>query len=570
MEKRRQKSFPFLLTLAILLLFLFSQAIGYFPVLARVPVVVINPGHSVGYDSGAVNGTTGVQEANLNAAVAAKTAERLKAKGYEVYLTHPVADCSIPYLLPNISDANSLKTVGNAINAKNPDLALSIHHNSGGKSASGYEIYWSSYRDFDTEGVKTVSGLWPGDVAFQDDSPCYAAQQSLVFANLVKTAFNGFDIGYRKTVERDDYIPAHTYCPSILFEAGYVSNDSESLLLASESHQNATADRLANAIDAYFGGYSDIEAPTADSITTPEQTTTNAIFTLTANNVIDSGTGVGSVRFAVWTKENDQDDIKWYDGKNNGSGNWSCTVDIDDHGGQTGEYIVHVYATDLAGNDGFIGNTTVNVTKDSNVASGISCVKLSNTMYKIYANGFAGYGNYQFPVWSNNNGQDDIIWYQGIRQTNGSYAAIVDTKNHGYDIGDYTAHVYANDSQGNLTGLGGTSFSVAKMTAEGVTASEVKNESFTVTVSGIQAPNGVRSIQFPVWSDNNGQDDIRWYTATKKSDSLYQVKVDLKDHGYDTGTYSIHCYGTDNNGKLQILGNTNVTVPRMTAESVTA
>ena len=231
LEKRKQKSFPLMLTLAVLVLFMLYQAIGCFPVHARAPVVVINPGHSVGTDPGATNTVTYVQEADLNAAIAAKTAERLKSQGYEVYLTQPVSGCSIPSLLPNISDSNSLVKVANAINAKNPDLALAIHHNSDGNksggSASGYELYWSSYRDFDNVGVYEVSGLWGGGLtAFRDNSPCYAAQQSEVFAGMVKSALDGFDIKYNKTVERDDYLPAHTRCPSILFEGGYVSNDS--------------------------------------------------------------------------------------------------------------------------------------------------------------------------------------------------------------------------------------------------------------------------------------------------------------------------------------------------------
>ena len=574
MEKRKQKSFPLMLTLAVLVLFMLYQAIGCFPVHARAPVVVINPGHSVGTDPGATNTVTYVQEADLNAAIAAKTAERLKSQGYEVYLTQPVSGCSIPSLLPNISDSNSLVKVANAINAKNPDLALAIHHNSDGNksggSASGYELYWSSYRDFDNVGVYEVSGLWGGGLtAFRDNSPCYAAQQSEVFAGMVKSALDGFDIKYNKTVERDDYLPAHTRCPSILFEGGYVSNDSESRLLANDWHQNATADRLVNAINAYFGRYGDTEAPIADSVTTPESSTTNTVFTVTANNVSDKGAGVKNVRFAVWTSKNGQDDIQWNDGKNDGNGNWSYQIDINDHDEQFGEYIVHVYAMDFAGNDGFIGDVSISVTSNNNAPSGISCMQLSNTLYKVYAKGFSDYSGYQFPVWSNNGGQDDIIWYQGIRQTDGSYASIIDIKDHGHDVGDYTVHVYANNG-GKTELLGATGFNVKTMTAESVTASEVKDGKFTVTISGINAPSGIREIQVPTWSDNGGQDDIVWYGAKRKDEKTYTLEVDIKNHGYDVGKYLSHVYGIDKNGKQIFLGSTSTNVAKMTAESVTA
>ena len=327
--------------------------------------------------------------------------------------------------------------------------------------------------------------------------------------------------------------------------------------MANDWHQNATADRLVNAINAYFGRYGDTEAPIADSVTTPESSTTNTVFTVTANNVSDKGAGVKNVRFAVWTSKNGQDDIQWNDGKNDGNGNWSYQIDINDHDEQFGEYIVHVYAMDFAGNDGFIGDVSISVTSNNNAPSGISCMQLSNTLYKVYAKGFSDYSGYQFPVWSNNGGQDDIVWYQGIRQTDGSYASIIDIKDHGHDVGDYTVHVYANNG-GKTELLGATGFNVKTMTAESVTASEVKDGKFTVTISGINAPSGVREIQVPTWSDNGGQDDIVWYGAKRKDEKTYTLEVDIKNHGYDVGKYLSHVYGTDQNGKMQFLGNTSI------------
>ena len=550
--------------MSILLLFLFSFIISSFPVYARSPVVVIQPGHSVGYDPGATNSSTGITEAAVNAAVAGKVATKLKQLGYTVYLTHPVAGCSVQSLLTNV-EANSLSNVANAINKIKPDLAISVHHNSGGSSASGYEFYWSSYRDFDQEGVYEVSGLWAGDMAFRDSSPCWAAQESKAFASVLEKNFNGIGIDHRKTVERDDYVQAHVTCPSVLIEGGFISNPSESLLLASDAFQEKMSGRIVNSVSEYFGGATkDEKAPTADSITTPESPTTNAVFTVTANGVKDDLSGVSGVRAAVWC---DWNDLKWYPANNIGSGQWSVTVDIKNHEDRVGTYYIDYYATDNAGNDGYIGGETIDIVAVPSISNGVSSVRINNNQFKVYAKGFLNYSNLLFPTWSNNDGMDDIKWYQGVRQTDGSYAILVDNSDHGYDVGKYYTDVYGTDSNGKRVYLGGTTQTIAQMTAKNVAASEVKNSQFTVTVNGIDAPAGIREIFIPVWSANNGMDDLIWYQATKKTNDTYEVTINLKDHGYDVGKYYADVYGTDSNGKRVYLGGTTQNVEKIDDEN---
>jgi len=100
------------------------------------------------------------------------------------------------------------------------------------------------------------------------------------------------------------------------------------------------------------------------------------------------------------------------------------------------------------------------------------------------------------------------------------------------------------------------------MTASAVAAS-ISGNKITATIKGINAPNGVKQILVPIWSAINGQDDIRWYSATKKSDGSYSVTMDIKDHNYDSGLYHIHVYGIDNNNKMTFLGNTTVNVKQI-------
>ena len=569
MQREKAKKNQIVVAMSILLLFLFSFIISGFPVYARSPVVVIQPGHSVGYDPGATNSSTGITEAAVNAAVAGKVATKLKQLGYTVYLTHPVAGCSVQSLLTN-AEANSLSNVANAINKIKPDLAISVHHNSGGSSASGYEFYWSSYRDFDQEGVYEVSGLWAGDTAFRDSSPCWAAQESKVFASVLERNFNGIGINHRKTVERDDYVQAHVTCPSVLIEGGFISNPSESLLLASDAFQEKMSGRIVNSVSEYFGGATkDEKAPTADSITTPESLTTNAVFTVTANGVKDDLSGVRDVRVAIWSFENGQDDLRWYPAQNDGQGNWSAKINIKDHNNEVGYYAAHFYATDNTGNDGFLGGVNVFVTVDGNIPKGMSSKILSSNQFKAYLKGYENYSDILFPVWSADNGQDDLVWYSGIRQTDGSYAVVINNKDHGYDVGKYYIHSYGTDSNGKQVLLGTTEVNVPQMTAGSVEASEVKDGQFTVSVKNLNAPSGIKEILIPVWSANNAQDDLIWHAAQRQSDGSYKATVSLKDHGYDVGKYYIHSYGTDSNGKQVLLGTTEVNVTNNDVPDIT-
>ncbi len=44
------------------------------------------------------------------------------------------------------------------------------------------------------------------------------------------------------------------------------------------------------------------------------------------------------------------------------------------------------------------------------------------------------------------------------------------------------------------------------------------------------SPKGVCGLQVPTWSDKDGQDDIRWYEATRQANGDYKVSVKAEDH----------------------------------------
>ena len=79
---------------------------------------------------------------------------------------------------------------------------------------------------------------------------------------------------------------------------------------------------------------------------------------------------------------------------------------------------------------------------------------------------------------------------------------------------------------------------------------------FDVVISNVQAPNGVRTVSVPIWSETGGQDDLVWYTANRQANGTYTVNVKASDHKNSTGLYNIHLYYVQNNGQMTGVGGT--------------
>ena len=83
---------------------------------------------------------------------------------------------------------------------------------------------------------------------------------------------------------------------------------------------------------------------------------------------------------------------------------------------------------------------------------------------------------------------------------------------------------------------------------------------FDVVISNVKAPNGVRSVSVPIWSETGGQDDLVWYTANRQANVTYTVNVNASDHKNSTGLYNVHLYYVQNNGQMTGVGGTTTNV----------
>lgn len=271
-----------------------------------------------------------------------------------------------------------------------------------------------------------------------------------------------------------------------------------------------------------------------------------------------------NLRIAVWSNENGQDDLRWY----NGSSTGQVKALYSNHKG-FGKYHVHVYSYE---NKKMIFQKASTYTlPQPKIQSSIT--KTDRDNYQITITNVAPYmQNILVPVWSEQNGQDDIRWYTATRQSNGSYQVHVTIANHKYTLGKYQVHIYGTvKMKGNpMVGLATTSgFNVTKLKATSAVAS-IQNintvaGTFDVLVSDVFAPNGLRNILVPVWSEQNGQDDIRWYTATRQTNGTYRARVSLVNHRFDGGRYHAHVYFTEGNGNFIGVANTNAEIPKLNA-----
>ena len=174
-----------------------------------------------------------------------------------------------------------------------------------------------------------------------------------------------------------------------------------------------------------------------------------------------------------------------------------------------------------------------------------------------------GFKEVLVPTWSEKNGQDDIIWYKASKQANGDYKVTVRSSNHKGDSGLYNSHVYLIDNDGKFIGLGGKQVTLDITKTQGtltITNNDKNRGTFDVLITNLTNPSGISGVVIPVWSEQNGQDDLIWHNATKQDDGSYKVTISASQHKWNSGKYIVHGYIVDASGKNIGFGATSADV----------
>lgn len=243
-----------------------------------------------------------------------------------------------------------------------------------------------------------------------------------------------------------------------------------------------------------------------------------------ANLDIDAG---DAVYYAIWSEENGQDDLVWYEALQAGSA-WTVEVIPARHPGR-GKVYAHVYSGAL---DGALKLQAGDVVlPPGERAPLVLRVQLgTGSTSRILLENAGDFGRVQFPVWSEAGGQDDIAWYDATHQDNGTWTADVDTRLHGG--GHMIVHAYADGRM-----LCDASFAAPVSVRPAVSVQGLGGTRVQVIVSGL--PNAA-SVLVPTWSEEGGQDDIVWYEAVHVGDGTWVAQIDCASHGI--GDIVSHAY----------------------------
>lgn len=175
-------------------------------------VIVLDPGHGMGRDTGAT-GITGVQEDDVTLSVTLKIGKILEDHGVQVVYTRTTDQRSTP-----MEVGESLQKRCDISNNAGATYFISIHNNSAGTpNAYGTETY---YYAGNSEGQRLASEI----------------QSSLV------STVGSYDRGIKTA---GFYVIKYTTAPAVLVELGFLSNPEEESKLASEEYQTKYAEGVA-------------------------------------------------------------------------------------------------------------------------------------------------------------------------------------------------------------------------------------------------------------------------------------------------------------------------------------
>ena len=289
--------------------------------------------------------------------------------------------------------------------------------------------------------------------------------------------------------------------------------------------------------------------------------------------------GVASVTVPVWSDLNGQDDLVWYGAVLQKDGRYRVTVKASDHKNSTGKYHVHLYYTQLNGEQIGVTATTTEVSigkkADKEKPSGKVTIENNNSTTGTFDAVIRdvvspnGLKEVLIPTWSEVNGQDDLVWHKAVKQADGSYRATITASDHKNSQGKYLVHVYYVTARDTKEFVTGTATTVHHKRSAGTLTIENNNSTtgtFDAVIRDVVSPNGPKEVLLPTWSDAEGQDDIIWYKAIRQADGTYKASIRSQDHKNSTGLYHIHLYYRQNDDSLVGVGNTSTKVVIKKAE----
>ena len=317
------------------------------------------------------------------------------------------------------------------------------------------------------------------------------------------------------------------------------------------------------------------DSPVSADLNIEKSESEEGTFTITAKN-LQGFDGYKEVKIPFWSHANGMKDIVWYTPTRQADGSYTVTAKASAHENADGKYEAQVFYVDAQGQNKFVKKAFIDYTAPKPSADLTITKSEKEGTFTITAKnlqGFDGYKKVKIPFWSHANGMKDIVWYTPTRQADGSYTVTAKASDHENADGKYEAQVFYVDAKGQNKFVK-KAFIDFKNQSRPTGNLIIQNNNketgtFDVIIKDVYSPKGVRTVQVPTWSDKDGQDDIRWYEATRQANGDYKVSVKASDHKNSTGKYHIHLYYIQNDGSRVGVGTTTTEVEFRNAKTKT-
>ena len=301
-------------------------------------------------------------------------------------------------------------------------------------------------------------------------------------------------------------------------------------------------------------------------LTIENNNTAAGTFDAVVRNIV-APTGLKEVLVPSWSLAGGQDDLIWHKATRQADGSYRVTIKATDHKNSTGKYRADAYLVDDSNKRFYLTEKVVEVSQTRPSAS--LFIENNNadlgTFDAVIRNIVApnGVKEVLVPSWSLVNGQDDLVWHKASRQSDGSYRVTIKASEHKNSLGNYRADVYIVDNANQRHYVTETIVDVKHNKPVG-TISVVNNNNdtgtFDVLITNLTNSSGISGVVIPVWSEQNGQDDLVWHNATKQEDGSYKVTISASQHKWNSGKYIVHGYIVDASGKNIGFGATSADV----------
>ena len=504
-------------------------------------VVVLDPGHGNGGDTGAVSTWDG--KTYIERDINLKIAQYCKAvldqyTGVKVYMTRTDNSGGLKV---GAEDGEEFGTIVKYAQSVNADILVSIHNNSAVASAHGAEVYYpnSSYN-------ATI-----GQVGQELSKKVMEKLKALGLAERGAKIRNSEDGNTYPDGSLADYYGVIRQSklagfPGIIIEHAFLTNQSDATnFLGSDEALKKLGEADAQAIVEYFGltdtadRYKD-----GDAKVQVVQNGSTSIYTMVAS-------GVPNAPGALFQVKNEKSgEVKEYGAiPGNGDGCWYSSFDVNDFS-VGGSFTITAFVKRNAVSSYKVGATTITIKLPEKQKPQVSAFDADGQKTFILIadklENASQITSVKFGVW--NQGLSDLHWYTAQKQADGRWLALMGVADY-KKAGTYYTDAYATYTDGKQIKVGSTSFKVSNVSTDGIVVSNVNANkgTFDIVIKGVKSVSGVAGIRVPVWTASN-LSDLHWYNAEKQQDGSYVVHVDIKNHKYNYGVYAMQSYVTGNNG----------------------